>query len=226
MRNMLVGIGMLFLLAPGWARAKVEISEDQQELLDSAMEHLDYAEAAFRNKDAAGGPPSAVEQYLLVALSCVFQAAVVYAHDSRELPLTAAEIRAENILPRWPGNPYHNWDPLDWQEYAPDMEFVPGGLVLQRVSEELTTTGLLMDSPSPALGASPMMMVLRPWSFALSINGPAPDYLPGHKVGQHLAWGIVPPATAYIFSRDSFMRKQDYDGHKQWLQRQAAERFP
>lgn len=225
LRTALMILGLL-LLHVGWARATIETSDYQQQSIDAAQADLSESEQVLRAKDSAQWTQREVQHYLHMALNNVMEALQVYVGARLELPASAQALREEQILSLWPSNPLRDWEPLDWQVYAPDMEFIPGGLIMQCVPKEVCATPVMLDMPDPQLGPSPQEVMIEPRSFILSINGPDPDSTLVSGRTPKLQWGVIPPGSIYYVTHMSYMRKQDYDMIKAARQRQAEERFP
>lgn len=144
---------------------------------------LGDAEDVLKGKPRAEWTQKEQEDYLFNALYAIYFATNAYVCEYGRHPGSREDLASFAGLDPWPGNPYDNWEPLEWEDY-PAGEFVPGGLIRQ-----LCPPALWSDPWDP-----------RPKTYVLSINGPAEDYSPMDPTALKVFFegSTIPSGTAFI----------------------------
>lgn len=173
------------LCAAGGAGASGVESVRDYHLSESRNYFRDLADAraVLESRPQAEWTQKDQEAYLFNALFGIYFATNAYVCEKGVHPGSRSELAAYAGIAEWPGNPYRDWAPLEWQDY-PAGEFVPGGLVRQ-----------LCPADQWSVPESP-----RPKTYVISINGPAADFSPSDSsaLKTFFKGSTIPEGSAFI----------------------------
>jgi hypothetical protein len=155
-----------------------------REKLPKTEEALNSSRQVLESKAQTEWTSEEITEYLRNANFSIYYALEIYILLNREQPVDSASLRSAGIIATWPGNPYRNWEPMDWYSNG---EFRPGDLVLQ-----------LCPPTEYSYGKTPGVEV--PLSCILSINGPSQDFEPVMTLAKpfDFSWGQVPAGSAWV----------------------------
>lgn len=144
---------------------------------------LGDAEKVLKGKPQAEWTQKEQEDYLFNALYAIYYATNAYVCDYGRHPGSREDLASYAGFDPWPGNPYQEWEPLEWVDY-PAPEFVPGGLIRQLCPPDQWS---VPESP-------------RPKTYVLSVNGPTEDYSPLDPSALKVFFegSTIPTGTAFI----------------------------
>lgn len=187
-----------------------QAGEARRALVGEWLRHMEQdltsAEAVLTGKDPSEWTPEEIDKYLFCSLYVIYDGVIIYSDTNKTLPTDSEVLRNAGILSSWPGNPFNNWEPINWE----NSEFSPGDCVLQECPPELYS-GLWNP---------------QPMSFVLSINGPSEDYMSLQPVQALTDWSLVPVGTAYIVMSETepaTESRRKYEEIQKRMQEETAE---